>query len=49
MIRNEENDAGKLMAQVNVSASLVAGSAGAWGFVMVGMRCLVADGKPRWC
>ena len=31
MIRNGEDDAGKLMAQVEVSASSVAGSVGAWG------------------
>ncbi|RVW60145.1 hypothetical protein CK203_092286 [Vitis vinifera] len=35
MIRNGEDDAGKLMAQVDVSASLVAGSGGAWGSVVV--------------
>ena len=55
MIRNGEDDAGKLMAQVDVSASSVAGSGGAcgsmaseWGTAVVGVRCSVADGRPRW-
>ena len=49
MIRNGEDDAGKLMTQVDVSASSVAGSVGAWGFAVVGARCSVADGRLRWC
>ena len=56
MIRNGEDDAGKLMAQVDVFASSVAGSGGAqgfavskWGTTVVGVRCSVADGRPRWC
>ena len=56
MFRNGEDDAGKLMAQVDVSASSVAGSRGAWGFVVsewgtavVGVRCSATDGRPRWC
>ena len=56
MIRNGEDDAGKLMAQVDVSVSSVAGSEGAWdsvaskwGTAMVGVRYTVADGRPRWC
>ena len=56
MIRDGEDDVGKLMAQVDVSASSVAGSRGAWGSVasewgtiVVGVRCSVADGRPRWC
>ena len=49
MIRNGEDDADKLMAQVDVSASSVVGSGGAWGSAVVGMRCSVADGRPRWC
>ena len=31
MIRNGEDDAGKLMAQVDVSVSYIAGSGGTWG------------------
>ena len=56
MIRNGEDDAGKLMAQVDVSASSVTGLGGAWGSVasewgavVVGVICSVADGRPRWC
>ena len=56
MIRNEEDNAGKLMAQVDVSASLVAGSGGAWGSVVsewgtavVSVRCSIADERSRWC
>ena len=49
MIRNGEDDAGKLMAQADVSVSSVVGSGGAWGSVVVGMRCSVVDGRPRWC
>ena len=56
MIRNGEDDAGKLMAQVEVSASSVAGSGGVWGSAVsewgtavVGVRCSVADGRSRWC
>ena len=56
MIRNGEDDAGKLMAQVEVSVFSVFGSGGAWGSVafewstaVVGVRCSVADGRPRWC
>ena len=56
MIRNGEDDADKLMAQVDVSASSVAGSGGAcgsmaseWGTAVVGVRCSVADGRPKWC
>ena len=56
MIRNGEDDAGKLMVQVKVSTSSAAGSGGAWGSavsewgtVMVGVRCSVVDGRPRWC
>ena len=56
MIRNGEDDAGKLMTQVDVSVSSVADLEGAWGSVaskwgtaVVGVRCSVADGRPRWC
>ena len=56
MIRDREDDAGKLMAQIDVSASSVATSGGAWGSVVsewgtavVGVICSVADGRPRWC
>ena len=56
MIIDGENDAGKLMAQVDVSTSSVAGSGGAWGSAVsewgtavVGVRCSVAYGRPRWC
>ena len=49
MIRNGEDNAGKMMAQVDVAASSIAGSGGAWGSVVVGMRCSVVDGRPRWC
>ena len=48
MIRDGEDDAGKLMAQADVSASSVVGSGGAWGSAVVGERCSVADGRPRW-
>ena len=38
------------MAQVDVSASPVVGSGGAWdGFVVTGMGCSGAKGIPRWC
>ena len=49
MIRDGEDDEGKLMAQEDVFASAVVGSGGAWGSVVVGVRCSVADGRPRWC
>ena len=49
MIRDGEDDAGKLMGQEDVSASSVVGSGGAWGSIVVGVRCSIADGRPRWC
>ena len=55
MIRNGEDDADKLMAQVDVSASSVVGLGRAWGSVasergtiVVWVRCSVANGRPRW-